>query len=84
MTDAKILVPAAQYLRISTEHQQYRLENQSAAIQKYAESHGFEVVLTYSDAAKRGVVLKNRPTAPTTLARPRCSSGDGRKALMTF
>jgi DNA invertase Pin-like site-specific DNA recombinase len=59
MTDAK-LIPAAQYLRMSTEHQQYSFENQAAAIQKYAESHGFEVVRTYPDAAKRGVVLKNR------------------------
>jgi DNA invertase Pin-like site-specific DNA recombinase len=54
------LVPAAQYLRMSTEHQQYSLENQSAAIRKYADSHGFDVVQTYSDAAKSGVALKRR------------------------
>jgi DNA invertase Pin-like site-specific DNA recombinase len=56
-----LLIPAAQYLRKSTEHQQYSLENQSAAIQKYAEAQGFEVVRTYSDPAKRGLVLKHRP-----------------------
>jgi len=55
------LLPAAQYLRKSTEHQQYSLENQSAAIQKYAEAQGFSVVRTYSDPAKRGLVLKHRP-----------------------
>lgn len=60
MTTGNLLVPAAQYLRMSTEHQQYSLENQSAAIQKYADSHGFEVVLTYSDAAKSGLVLRPR------------------------
>jgi DNA invertase Pin-like site-specific DNA recombinase len=38
MSTAKLLVPAAQYLRMSTEHQQYSLENQSTAIQTYAES----------------------------------------------
>jgi|SRR5579863_1323034 len=59
MTD-RLLVPAAQYLRMSTEHQQYSLENQSAAILNYAESHGFRVVRTYSDAAKRGLVLRHR------------------------
>jgi len=59
MTDSQS-IPAAQYLRMSTEHQQYSLDNQSAAIQKYAESHGFDVVRTYSDAAKSGVVLKHR------------------------
>ena len=53
-------IPAAQYLRMSTEHQQYSLENQSLAIQKYAESHGFEVVRTYSDTAKSGLVLRRR------------------------
>jgi DNA invertase Pin-like site-specific DNA recombinase len=53
-------VPAAQYLRMSTEHQQYSLENQSLAIQRYAESHGFTVVQTYSDAARTGLVLKRR------------------------
>ncbi|MFL6306289.1 MAG: recombinase family protein [Candidatus Sulfotelmatobacter sp.] len=53
-------VPAAQYLRMSTEHQQYSLEHQSTGIQKYAESHGFEVVHTYSDAAKSGVALRHR------------------------
>src|ERR1700676_2418736 len=54
------LVPAAQYLRMSTEHQQYSLENQTTAIQVYAESHGFEVVRTYSDSAKSGLVLRRR------------------------
>ena len=60
MTDAKFLVPAAQYLRMSTEHQQYSLVNQSASIHKYAETHGFTVVRTYSDPAKSGLFLKNR------------------------
>src|SRR5438270_606220 len=54
------LVPVAQYLRMSTEHQQYSLQNQASAIQIYAESHGFQVVRTYSDAAKSGLVLRRR------------------------
>lgn len=57
MTD---LVPAAQYLRMSTEHQQYSLQNQATAIQQYAEFNGFEIVRTYADAARSGVVLKRR------------------------
>jgi DNA invertase Pin-like site-specific DNA recombinase len=60
MTDAKFPIPAAQYLRMSTEHQQYSLENQSAFIHLYAASHGFSVVRTYSDPAKSGLFLKNR------------------------
>jgi DNA invertase Pin-like site-specific DNA recombinase len=45
---------------MSTEHQQYSLDNQASAIQKYAESHGFAVLRTYCDAARSGLVLKHR------------------------
>ncbi len=54
-------VAAAQYLRMSTEHQQYSIENQSELIKRYAEAHGLSIVHTYSDPAKSGLVLKNRP-----------------------
>src|SRR5580693_7658414 len=54
-------VLAAQYVRMSTEHQQYSLENQTDAIRKYAALHDFEVTQTYSDSAKSGVILRNRP-----------------------
>lgn len=57
---ASDFLPAAQYLRMSTEHQQYSMVNQSAAIQRYAEANGFSISHTYSDAAKSGLVLKNR------------------------
>ena len=60
MTDPKCLIPAAQYLRMSTEHQQYSPQNQSTAITRYAEEHGFAVVRTYYDPAKSGLFLKNR------------------------
>jgi DNA invertase Pin-like site-specific DNA recombinase len=54
------LVPAAQYLRMSTDHQQYSLDNQADAIARYAIDHCFHIVKTYSDAAKSGLRLKNR------------------------
>src|SRR5207248_10819301 len=34
--------------------------NQAAAIQQYAEAHGFSVAQTYSDGARTGLVLKHR------------------------
>ena len=37
-----------------------RSENQSAVIQKYAEARGFQIVATYSDPAKSGLVLRRR------------------------
>lgn len=52
--------PAAQYLRMSTEHQQYSLENQAVTIQRYAFEHGFVVTQTYVDAGRSGVVLNRR------------------------
>jgi len=54
------LIPAAQYVRMSTEHQQYSLDNQRLTIQNYAEASGYSVVQTYTDGAKSGVVLKHR------------------------
>jgi DNA invertase Pin-like site-specific DNA recombinase len=53
-------IPAAQYLRMSTEEQQYSFLNQAAAIEGYAKVHAFEVVKSYSDPAKSGLVLKRR------------------------
>ena len=54
-------IPAAQYLRMSTEHQQYSIENQIVNITAYAIRSGFEVVETYCDEARSGLLLKNRP-----------------------
>src|SRR6202047_750262 len=45
---------------MSTEHQQYSIDNQKAAIQEYAKQHGFAIVQTYSDAGKSGGVIRHR------------------------
>jgi DNA invertase Pin-like site-specific DNA recombinase len=55
-----ILIPAAQYLRMSTEHQQYSLANQADAIAAYAQTEGFRIIKTYEDAGKSGVALAHR------------------------
>lgn len=52
--------PAAQYLRMSTDHQQYSLDNQADAISQYAEAHNFIVVRTFSDEAKSGLSITHR------------------------
>jgi DNA invertase Pin-like site-specific DNA recombinase len=54
-------VPSAQYLRMSTDQQQYSLANQASAIAKYAERNNFTVVKTYEDAGRSGLVLRERP-----------------------
>jgi DNA invertase Pin-like site-specific DNA recombinase len=53
-------IPAAQYLRMSTEHQQYSLQNQASIIRQYALHNGLEVVQTYADPGRSGLVLKHR------------------------
>ena len=52
---------AAQYVRMSTEHQQYSIENQRAAIAEYAQEHGIEIIKTYADPARSGLDLVHRP-----------------------
>lgn len=54
------LVPAAQYLRMSDEHQRYSIANQTAAIARYAEQRGFEIVQTYADEGRTGLRRKGR------------------------
>lgn len=61
-------VPAAQYIRMSTEHQRYSLENQIAAIGEYANNRGFAIVDTYADAGKSGLTLKGRDGLKQLLA----------------
>ena len=52
---------AAQYVRMSTEHQQYSIANQAAVIADYAHGHGFELVRTYADSGISGLDLAHRP-----------------------
>jgi DNA invertase Pin-like site-specific DNA recombinase len=53
-------VRAAEYVRMSTEHQKYSTENQGDAIRAYAERHHMEIVRTYSDAGKSGLKIEGR------------------------
>lgn len=54
-------VIAAQYLRMSTEHQQYSIDNQREYISKYAEEQGISIRYTYDDAGKSGLKIADRP-----------------------
>lgn len=51
---------AAQYVRMSTEHQRYSTENQADAIQRYADERGYQIIKTYSDAGKSGLRIQGR------------------------
>src|SRR6516165_10445965 len=51
---------AAEYVRMSTDHQRYSTENQSEAIQQYAARRGLVIVRTYADEGKSGLGLSGR------------------------
>ncbi len=54
------LARAAEYVRMSTDHQRYSTENQGDAIRQYAAARGFEIVQTYADAGKSGLRIDGR------------------------
>ncbi len=53
-------VLAAEYVRMSTEHQKYSTENQGTAIRQYAAKRNFEIVRTYADEGKSGLKIEGR------------------------
>src|SRR6266852_3411382 len=57
-TDAPL--KAAEYVRMSTEHQQYSTENQGDKIREYATKRGLEIVRTYADEGKSGLRIDGR------------------------
>jgi Resolvase, N terminal domain len=54
----------AEYVRMSTEHQQYSTENQGQVIRQYAERRGMKIVRTYTDARKSGLSVDGRTIWP--------------------
>lgn len=61
-------IKAAQYVRMSTERQEYSPTFQRAANSAFAVAHGMQIIRTYEDAGVSGLSLRNR---------------DGLKALLT-
>ena len=64
----KASLPAAEYVRMSDEAQQYSIANQKAAIRQYARKNGFRIVKTYADAGKSGVIAGRRTALMELLA----------------
>src|SRR5665213_2967528 len=54
------VVRAAEYVRMSTDHQQYSTENQHDAIQSFADARGITIVRTFADEGKSGVSIHGR------------------------
>lgn len=69
-------VRAAQYVRMSTEHQQYSTENQADAIRLYADRHGLEIVRTYADEGRSGLRIEGRDALQRLIADVESGSAD--------
>lgn len=54
------VVRAAQYVRMSTEHQQYSTVNQADKIREYAATRGIAIIRTYADDGKSGLNIGGR------------------------
>jgi DNA invertase Pin-like site-specific DNA recombinase len=67
---------AAQYVRMSTDHQQYSIANQVAVIAAYAQRFGLEIVRTYRDEGKSGLHIKNRTGLLELIDDVQCSRAD--------
>jgi len=59
-TNTTLPLRAAQYVRLSTEHQQYSPENQLEIIRQYAAAHQMEIVQEYADHGRSGLNIAGR------------------------
>ena len=67
-SDQAIRVRAAQYVRMSTEHQQYSTNNQADKILEYAQRRNIQIVRTYADEGKSGLSLDGRASLQRLIA----------------
>jgi DNA invertase Pin-like site-specific DNA recombinase len=77
------LMPVAQYLRNSDDHQQYSTENQSETNHAYAAAHRMEIVATYSDEGISGVTFEKREALKRLIADVQ-SGVAGFKAILVY
>src|SRR6266545_4291552 len=54
-------IRAAQYVRMSTDHQDYSIQNQLDLIGTYARSRNIVIVRSYADEGRSGLRLDDRP-----------------------
>ena len=67
---------AAQYVRMSTDHQKYSTENQADFIAFYAAQRGYDIVRTYTDEGKSGLRIDGREALQRLLIDVESGSAD--------
>jgi DNA invertase Pin-like site-specific DNA recombinase len=67
---------AAQYVRMSTDHQKYSTQNQADAIAAYAARRDLSIVRTYADEGRSGLRLIGRDALQRLINDVRCGLAD--------
>ena len=75
-------VRAAQYVRMSTDHQQYSTENQAEVIAEYARAHHIAIVRTYADEGKSGLRVEGRDELKRLIADVESGTADFQVVLV--
>ncbi|MGB0742902.1 MAG: recombinase family protein [Opitutales bacterium] len=76
-------IPAAAYVRMSTDHQQYSTNNQADVINKYAEDNGIEIIRQFSDEGKSGLNIQGRGSLAELIALVESGEADF-KAILVY
>lgn len=76
------VTPAAAYVRMSRDSQEYSPINQMTLINKYASDHDMQIVKTYSDEGISGLRIENRPGLRALLTEVVGGSADFSKLLV--
>ena len=73
---------AAQYVRMSTDHQKYSIDNQIDVISTYAAIHNYTIVRTYTDAGRSGLRIEGRDALQQLIEDVQNGSADFRTVLV--
>ena len=76
-------IPAAEYRRVSTEHQKYSTANQSATNRAYAALRNMAIVRSYADEGISGLSLDRRDALKRLIADVQSGNADF-KAILVY
>ncbi|MGH7295033.1 MAG: recombinase family protein, partial [Polyangiaceae bacterium] len=79
---SNVPIRVAQYVRMSTEHQQYSTENQGDVIAEYARKRGMEIVRTFADEGKSGLRIEGRKELQHLMAVVQSGKADFERVLV--
>jgi DNA invertase Pin-like site-specific DNA recombinase len=73
---------AAEYVRMSSDHQKYSIANQSLANHAYAAARGLTIVRTYADEGRSGLDIGGRKALKQLIADVQPGSADFKTILV--